>query len=151
MLRGMLAGAIVVSTLTSVVSCEEEDPGPFVVDGWIDRCHDSCDQQLECTYDQLVFDHGDIDNCKRTCGVQLERGANLAFIDETPESCLEALYADLKCIFGLSCASLSAWKDKAEGYPCQAEGQAVEHACAGVDYEEFREICEYPLVIDWTW
>ncbi len=149
MSRALPTAAIVLFALASLASCQEKDPGPFVVEGWIARCHDSCDQQLSCAYAQLLFDHGDIDNCKRTCGAQLERDENLAFIDDTPDACLETLYAELHCVFALSCEGLSSFKRRDPGAPCEAETAAVATACANLPYRAFREICEYPIVATW--
>ena len=37
MLRALVIAALTVTTSLAVVACEEPDPGPFVVDGWIAR------------------------------------------------------------------------------------------------------------------
>jgi hypothetical protein len=126
-----------------VAACSEaaEDPGPLSIDGWIGQCEVQCDQESSCDPDQLTFDHGDLDNCLYDCGYYLQNDENLQFLDETPDACLEALYAQLKCIYHLGCDDLAAWNDCAMDAPCSGGLAAMDEACTGIDLEDFLQDC----------
>jgi hypothetical protein len=141
-------GLLLACQITICAACDEaaKDPGPFDIDGWIALCEDRCDQLDECNYDQLVYDHGDLDNCKATCTYRLDYEADLAFLDETGEGCLEALYAQLGCIFHLSCVDLSQWNTASQGedHPCSEKEAEAASACEGVDSSWFTFDCGLP-------
>lgn len=130
------------------ISCNQgkKDPGPFVIDGWIERCESRCDQMEKCNYDQFLFDHGDWDNCYRACESRLTGDMNMQFIEQTPDACLQALYSDVKCVFGLQCEDLAAWKNMSpDDYPCSSEDNAANNACEGSSTEDFLDDCGFPV------
>ena len=141
------------SVLLFLFSCEEgeKDPGPFVVDGWILQCETHCDQLNDCSYNQLLFDHGDLDNCKRSCEERLTDDDNLLFIDETPEDCLQSLYDQLKCIVNLGCDDYQLWKSQdGEDYPCMSKIEDAYIDCDGVETDDFLSDCGMPEPLaDW--
>ncbi|MCK9463776.1 MAG: hypothetical protein M0R80_29505 [Proteobacteria bacterium] len=121
-----------------------KDPGPFDIDGWIGQCEDRCEQQSSCEPEEFLFYHGDMDNCLRDCPYYLERDENLAFVEETPDACLEALYAQVKCVFHMSCDDLDSWDVDNSHSHCGEETTAAEEACAGIDVGGFLQDCGWP-------
>jgi hypothetical protein len=141
---GALRWMVFTACLAAACADEAEDPGPHDIDGWIGRCEDRCSQEQSCDPEQLLFDHGDLDNCIHDCRYYLERDENVAFVGETPAACLEALYAQMKCVYGLSCEDLDAWEEQADGAPCADEAAAAADACDGIDAADFLEDCGWP-------
>jgi hypothetical protein len=119
-----------------------KDPGPHDLDGWIGQCEAGCDQERSCDPNQLLFDHGDFDNCIRDCSYFLDRDEDRAFVDETSAACLDALYAHVKCVFHLSCSDRSLWETCGE--PCADETSAAADACNGIDVGYFLLDCGAP-------
>jgi hypothetical protein len=132
--------------VAAAASCggTESDPGPLDIDGWIGQCRDRCDQLHSCSYDQLVYDHGDLDNCKGSCTYRLDYEDNLAFVEETPDGCLAALYSYVGCVFSLGCDELGAWAAGEDGAPCAGEEAETNAACEGVETDPFLDDCGYP-------
>ena len=126
------------------VACSEDpkkDPGPFDIDGWIGRCEDRCRQESSCEPEEFLFYHGDMDNCLRDCPYYLETEQNLAFLEETPAACLEALYAVVRCVFDLGCDDLATWFIDNPSASCGEETTAARQACEGLDVADFLEDC----------
>ena len=65
-------------------------------------------------------------------------------MEDTPAACLEALYAQLKCVAHLGCDDLYAWEDAAAGAPCAEETTAAIAECAGIETGEFMFYCGLP-------
>jgi hypothetical protein len=140
-MRSVLLRTALAACLCAACSEAAEDPGPRSIDGWIGQCEAQCDQQASCDPDQLLWEHGDLDNCIRDCTYFLENDQDLQFLDETPDACLEALYAQLICVYHLGCDDLAAWNDCAMDAPCSDGIDSVDEACAGIDLEDFLQDC----------
>jgi len=138
--------ALLIAALLLSVSCDEEDPGAFDIKGWILRCEDRCEQLSECNHDQFMWNHGDMDNCKRSCNANLKRAENVEFVETSPKNCVEKLYASLKCIHSLGCSKLTKWK-KMDGtdYPCATKEKAANTACKDIFTQTFLKDCNYPF------
>jgi len=132
--------------LLGAASCDDAkaDPGPLDIAGWIGQCEDRCDQLDTCSHDQLVFDHGDLDNCKGSCAYRLDYEDNLEFVEETPAGCLDALYGYVGCVFALGCDELGAWAAGEDGAPCAGEEAETGAACEGIETGPFLDDCGYP-------
>jgi len=141
-MRSSLHWTVLAACLGAACSEAAEDPGPFSIDGWIGQCEVRCEQESSCDPEELLFYHGDLDNCLYDCGYNLDRDENLQFIEETPDACVEALYAQVTCVFHLGCDDFDAWEDQGEGAPCAEESAAA--ACEGIDAAELLHDCGWP-------
>jgi hypothetical protein len=135
---------LTVAWLAAACASEPQVAGPLEIRGWIDLCETRCNQEADCAPEELLFYHGDLDNCLYDCGYYLERDEHVAFVEETPDECLEALYAQVSCVFHLGCDQLSAWEDAADGTPCDETTAAADAACDGIDAEAFLLACGWP-------
>ena len=142
-MQGAFPPAVVALTAFLAAACagEAEDPGPHDIDGWIGQCEDRCNQEQSCDPNQLLFDHGDLDNCIYDCSYYLERDENVAFVEETPAACLEALYAMVQCAFGLGCEKLASWDIDDPSSSCGEKAAAARQACEGLEVASFLEDC----------
>jgi hypothetical protein len=123
---------------------EKNDFGPHDIRGWIDECEERCHQQKSCDYDQFLFDHGNIASCTGDCSYFLDVEEDVQLVEETGGACVEALYAEVRCVFGLGCDALARWEDQAADAPCAAEAVATDGACSGVDIDVLLEDCGWP-------
>jgi len=97
-----------------------------------------------------VFDHGNITQCTNDCTYYLETETNEQFVSETDEACIEALWAEVTCVFGLDCDALEEWGNQADDAFCAEEESSRASACEGVDTAEFLEDCYWPEPMDYA-
>ena len=135
------------AAMAMFASCDDEtDPGLMDIDGWIGQCEDRCDQLDECSHDQLVFDHGDLDNCKRSCEYRLDYEDNLEVLESTAEECLAAAYDYLDCVYGLGCDDLTTWTtSQGEDRPCTDEELEMYTDCEGESIGGLLDDAGYPM------
>jgi len=143
---GKIISIAIMVTMAFIASCSDEaDPGPLDIDGWIGQCEDRCDQLNECSYDQLVFDHGDLDNCKGSCEYRLDYEDNLETLESTSEECLAAAYDYLDCVYGLGCDDLTTWATSQEDdRPCSGEELEMYTTCEGYSIGGLLDDAGYP-------
>jgi len=154
-MRILAIGLMLALIGAGATACDDDksDPGPLVAEGWILRCESRCEQMEKCEPDQFTWEFGNPSLCNDRCETSLTGIDATAFIDEAPDECLEALYADVKCIFALGCSKLSEWKDATAAdtdYPCASKDQAASMACEGIYTDDFLDAVGYPLKPDYA-
>lgn len=147
MIRAVVTALMSLFVGVCAISCDEgSDPGPFDMDGWIGQCEDRCDQLDKCVHDQLVFDHGDLDNCKGSCEYRLDYDDDHVFLEETPDECLQAMYDYVRCVFHLGCDDLTTWATgDGEDIPCADLEDQMYSECDGEDIMWFLDDAGYPV------
>ena len=141
--RGIVALAVAAS---AACACQETAAvqDPHAIGAWVGACEDRCHQQHSCDLDQFLFDHGNLDNCTGDCAYFLETATDEQLVDEVDDACLEALWAEVRCVYGLGCDDLQSWEDGGASAPCADEGTARAAACAGIDLDDFLLDCGWP-------